>query len=167
MTVKVEGSFLPIADDIEGLADKVIRVGIVAPEDSGEAVKANVNEYGARIKVTKKMRGFPSAAMGVHLKKDTKEIVIPERSFLRSTFENDGKLKRMLKPLDDVTDENFNPKKALNQVGILGAKSVRRTINSGVEPENSDLTKRNKGSSGTLRDSGRMRQSIKHAIVSS
>ena len=85
MSVKVEGSFQPMIDGIKYMSKKVIQVGIVTPEASREAIKANANEFGARIKVTKKMRGYLAAALGVHLKKTTTEIIIPERSFLRST----------------------------------------------------------------------------------
>lgn len=164
--VKVTGSFLPMADAIKFMSKKVVRVGVVAPQDSGEAVKANANEYGARIKVTQKMRGYLAKVLGVHLKKTTTYIIIPERSFLRSTFDDEVKLKRMFKSVDAVVDENFNAKTALNILGLMAAKEVRATITAGVEPGNSDLTKKIKGSSKPLMNKGRLRQGIKHAVVS-
>lgn len=47
---------------------------------------AGIHEFGCVIPVTDKMRGF-LGAHGIHLKKETKQIVIPERSFLRAGFD--------------------------------------------------------------------------------
>lgn len=70
-----------------------IRVGIlgkdgiqkVADSDLTMAELGAVHEFGARIKVTPKMRGF-LGYLGIHLKKETTEIVIPIRSFLRAAL---------------------------------------------------------------------------------
>ena len=45
---------------------------------------AAVHEFGCTIEVTRKMRVYLHS-IGIHLKKDTTHIVIPERSFLRAT----------------------------------------------------------------------------------
>lgn len=45
-----------------------------------------LNEYGCTIPVTNKMRAYLHR-IGVHLKKSTTKIVIPERSFLRAGYD--------------------------------------------------------------------------------
>lgn len=47
---------------------------------------AGIHEFGCVIPVTGKMRGF-LGTHGIHLKKETTQIVIPERSFLRAGFD--------------------------------------------------------------------------------
>jgi hypothetical protein len=47
---------------------------------------AGIHEYGAKIPVTPKMRAYLHS-IGVHLKKSTTLIVIPERSFLRAGYD--------------------------------------------------------------------------------
>ena len=64
-----------------------VRVGIVGKSDSKLLTYAAVNEYGANIKITPKMRKLlPS--IGIFVKSETTHIVIPERSYIRATFDN-------------------------------------------------------------------------------
>ncbi len=83
-----------LSDVIQKLNKKIsIRVGIIGPEASKKVEGADLNtaelgavhELGARITVTEKMRAFLHY-MGIHLKKDTTEIEIPVRSFLREAL---------------------------------------------------------------------------------
>ena len=72
-----------------------IRVGIIGDkayekhESSGltNAELGAIHEFGATINVTPKMRAFLHY-IGVHLKADTTQITIPERSFLREVLLN-------------------------------------------------------------------------------
>jgi phage gpG-like protein len=64
---------------------------------------AAVHEFGTVIPVTPKMRAYLHY-QGIHLQKDTFAIYIPERSFLRATFDSDefrenvvGEAKKALK----------------------------------------------------------------------
>lgn len=65
------------------LDGKKVEVGVF---DGDHAWLAGIHEYGCRIPVTPKMRAFLNYN-GIHLKEDTTEIIIPERSFLRSGFD--------------------------------------------------------------------------------
>lgn len=70
-----------------------IRVGILGKNGSKKVPDSDltladlgaVHEFGAKINVTPKMRGFLHY-LGVHLKKETTQIVIPVRSFLRAAL---------------------------------------------------------------------------------
>lgn len=62
------------------LGGNAVEVGIFG----GRAGIGHVHEFGTVIDVTPKMRGYLHR-IGIHLKPDTDKIVIPERSFLRST----------------------------------------------------------------------------------
>lgn len=70
-----------------------IRVGVIGEKayekhpdtDLTNAQLGAVHEFGADIKVTPKMRAFLHY-LGIHLKKETTHIKIPERSFLRKVL---------------------------------------------------------------------------------
>jgi hypothetical protein len=59
---------------------RIIKVGLF----HGKAWISAVHEYGVKIRVTERMRAY-LASQGLHLRKSTTVITIPERSFLRST----------------------------------------------------------------------------------
>ena len=88
---------------------------------------------------------------------------IPERSFIRSTF--DAKIKQWIGQLEKVGKTIYStgtgdPKRAL---GILGEKAVsdmRNTINRGIDPPLKPATVARKGSSKPLIDSGQLKNAI-------
>lgn len=61
---------------------KKISVGVMGEN----AWLASIHEYGCRIRITDKMRAWLHRN-GLHVKDSTTEIVIPERSFLRSGYD--------------------------------------------------------------------------------
>ena len=73
----------------ENLSDLRVFVGVkknTTGRDGRDIVRiAAVHEFGCTIPVTSKMRGF-LGYKGLHLKKTTMYIHIPERSFLRATI---------------------------------------------------------------------------------
>jgi len=86
-----------ITHKVEG---DVVKVGVFGES----ALIASVHEFGAKIRVTEKMRKFLHA-QGLHLRKATEHIVIPQRSYLRKTFDEqkdeierliDGKVKTVV-----------------------------------------------------------------------
>ena len=80
----------------EVLSPTKILVGVkkVVQGKNGPVDIAAVHEYGCTIRVTDKMRGYLHS-QGLHLKKTTQFIRIPERSFLRATL-NDQAFRRKL-----------------------------------------------------------------------
>jgi phage gpG-like protein len=68
-----------ITHKVEG---DIVKVGVFGES----ALVAAVHEFGCKIKVTEKMRRFLHT-QGLHLRKDTEYITIPQRSYLRKTFD--------------------------------------------------------------------------------
>jgi len=80
----VKDDFPSLERTLKMLSGKKVNVGHL---DGGEqAWLAGIHEYGCKIRVTPKMRAWLHAN-GLHLKDSTTEITIPERSFLRSGFD--------------------------------------------------------------------------------
>ncbi|WP_456327779.1 phage virion morphogenesis protein [Archaeoglobus sp.] len=78
-----------ITHKVEG---DVVKVGVFGEE----ALIASVHEFGCKIRVTEKMRKFLHA-QGLHLRKDTEYITIPQRSFLRLGFDkNKEEIERLI-----------------------------------------------------------------------
>lgn len=131
-----------LSDVIQKLNKKIsIRVGIlgenastkVEGSDLTKAELGAVHEFGARITVTEKMRAFLHY-MGIHLKKDTKEIEIPVRSFLREALlTSDGKKALQTWNVSDkeALVEYLNNDSALAEVlaNAIGQKALDRVLN--------------------------------------
>lgn len=92
---------------------------------------------------------------------------IPERSFLRSTidenqtkyFELDARL------IGGVFKGKLDLKRAMGLLGEEAKKDVQNKIRSGIEPANSELTiAMKRGSTKTLVDTGQLVQSITYEI---
>lgn len=80
----VKNDFPIMEHTLKTLDNRKVNVGHL---DGGEqAWLAAIHEYGCKIPVTPKMRMWLHHN-GLHLKKSTTEITIPERSFLRSGFD--------------------------------------------------------------------------------
>lgn len=91
---------------------------------------------------------------------------VPERSFLRSTFDAQKTEigRAMAAGLDKIILGRGTTDDLLGRVGLKLAGDVVQTINTGVPPSNAPATIARKGSSHTLIDEGRLRQSIDHEV---
>ena len=152
---------------IEDLNKYKLQIGIFAPEGSEQWIIAMVNEYGAEIKVTPKMRIFLHIK-GLHLKASTQFIKIPERSFIRAGFESckdelEQQVNRML-PL--VLSLKLEPKKMYELLGTIAVGRIHKYVQSVRSPANHPFTIAGKGSSHPLINTGRMNQSITYKVVS-
>jgi len=90
---------------------------------------------------------------------------IPERSFMRSTVDEQApKYARMAKrAMSAQTRGDFV--RQLDLLGVVAVGDVQQKITSNLPPPNAPATIARKKSSGTLRDTGRMLQSIGHESV--
>lgn len=152
-----------ILREIRNLKRKEIKVGV---HGQGEiSMIANVHEYGTTIRVTPKMRGWFSA-QGYPLKKSTTEIVIPERSFIRSGFDEnvDDVFNKMRDLFPQVLELNLNANVFADMVGLEMAGKIQDKIQSLRSPANSQMTKDRKGSSNPLIDSGRLLGAIDRRV---
>lgn len=150
-----------------------VDVGVIGNNASSKtgdltlAELATIQELGAIIPVTEKMRGYLSAT-GLHLKKDTKEIVIPARSYMRQSFDEQmSELGRMADDLNmQIVLGKITKNKALNQLGQSHQNQIQKNMSTkGKFQENHPYTINQKGSDQPLiGKSGRLRQSISHEV---
>ena len=87
MTISIEvedEDYRILFKELKKLQGRAVEVGILGKEGSEILMIATVHEFGVDIKVTQKMRGY-LASQGLYLKGTTKEIKIPERSYIRET----------------------------------------------------------------------------------
>lgn len=155
-------------------------IGIQEGSNNGEgqsiAEYAAYNEYGGIAKheggtrYTKsggKTRFVSNSFMGpVHGVTTAHDIVIPERSFMRSTF--DEKTKEISADFaakyDLMKQGKMTAFKALSLVGLKHESDIKAKISSNIAPANAASTIRKKGSSKTLIDTGAMLASVRYVV---
>lgn len=146
---------------LEQLTSTVIEVGIFGENGSEILMIANVQEFGCNIQVTPKMRNYLHA-ISLHLKKNTKEIRIPERSFIRSGFDDrEDKIRNEAnKLLKRVLSFELDVGRFFDALGEIVVGQLQEYMTDLKTPPNHPFTVRQKGSSNPLIDTGRLRQSI-------
>lgn len=152
---------------LEEITSFEIRVGFVGQVDSKILMIAHVNEFGWQIEVTDKMRGYLGAT-GLHLKKETTNINIPERSFIRGGYdENKGKLERLIEGLlERVVTFQITVEQFQNQIGQYCVGFIQEFMTDLSGPENHPYTVDNKGGkTNPLIDSGELREKITYKVV--
>lgn len=94
------------------------------------------------------------------------KINVPERSFLRSTFDAKARvIARMARELQArVLEGKLDTRKALEQLGLYVKGQVQSRISRGVPPPLRPSTVRRKGSSTPLIATGQLRASIDHKV---
>lgn len=164
ITIKDENNTKQLLQTLKELGKSQIDVGIVGG-DSEIAMIAAVHEFGCDIQVTDRMRGW-FGANGYPLKKETTVIRIPERSFLRSGYDENidkiaGKVEEMLPA---VLENDVNPKVFMDAIGLEFAGLIQKKLRDLKSPANSDMTVERKGSSNPLIDTGRLVGAIEHEV---
>ena len=147
-----------IAKTTRALNGKKVKVGALQGE---QAWLAGIHEYGVRIKVTPKMRAFLHS-QGLHLKATTKEIVIPERSFLRTGHDKNAKriIEQTERALSQVLAGKMSIDDMLDLYGQQMATAIKTYMRDLKTPPNHPHTIEQKGSSNPLIDTGNMLESI-------
>ena len=125
-----------------------VEVGVLKGE---HAWLAAIHEYGLDIEVTPKMRAFLHR-QGLHLKKETTHIHIPERSFLRTGYDQnrDAILKIASLLLADVTAGKMTARACYQAVGLQMASKIKDYARDLQDPPNHPFTIEQKGSSNPL-----------------
>ena len=163
-----------LREKLEKLNGKKVKVGIVGESDSKLLTYAAANEYGANIAIPEDGRMRRKLhSLGIHLKAETTHIIIPERSYVRSTFDNKNYYqelrKKLQSPFEEVLNNKRDPETLLDLIGLQYVANVRRTIRDMKEPENHPVTqeiKNGKGrKKGILVDSGRLVRSIAYEVT--
>jgi len=152
-----------------------VKVGILAEnnkqvsENMDLAAIGCVQEYGAEIPVTDKLRNFFRWKFGVNLKKSTTSIKIPARSWLYEPIINPEFRKAIYDYVgDESIVEEFGDKDIMkelaNIIGETALLQIQKAFNnSGINgewPANSPITIKQKGSSRPLIDNGDLRSQI-------
>lgn len=171
------GKMKQIAD---GMAKHyTVKIGILA--ENNQQVSENmdlaaigcVQEYGAEIPVTDKLRNYFRWQFGVNLKKSTTHIKIPARSWLYEPIK-DANFKKTIydyigdeKVLEEYADKEIiqNLAKIIGEVGLLQIQKAFQ--DGGINGEwanNSPITIEQKGSSRPLIDKGDLRRQITYSV---
>lgn len=95
-----------------------------------------------------------------------KSVTIPERSFIRTGFDNNvDKIGDKIESfLDDVINLNLDPDVFVDMIGMEFAGMIQRHTRTVKSPPNAASTKNVKGSSNPLHDTGRMIGAIRHEV---
>lgn len=165
MSVKIsDNNKIPeLIEKLTGIKGRTIEAGVL--EDGEQAMIAHVHEYGVDIGVTPRMRAYLHY-MDIHLRKDTTHIRIPERSFLRSGWdENKGDIEKKIETmLGSVIEQGLDPDTFLDMIGLEVEGKIKEKIVELSSPPLSDATAENKGSSNPLVDTGSLVDSISHQV---
>lgn len=142
----------------KGMKNKKVEVGALQGDN---AWLAGIHEFGVDIPVTSKMRAFLHS-QGLHLRKETTHIKIPERSFLRSGHDEnvDRILKQTERAIILVLDGKMSVDDLLDLYGQQMATAIKLYMRDLKDPENHPFTIEQKGSSNPLIDTGGMLESI-------
>jgi len=139
----IDKGFDNYKDAFKGLDSKKVAVGLFAKVGDEVLTKGIVNEFGAR-----------AGKNG--------NVVIPERSFIRSTYNKNIKkvARRFTQIAKSISDGNYNVNKKLKLIGLEQEAAIKQTIVDLRSPPNAPSTIKSKGSSNPLIDTGEMRNKI-------
>lgn len=155
-----------VAAAIGELNSLELQIGVQGEEGSFMVMLATVHEFGTEIEVTDKMRGY-LGANGMHLKKTTTHIVIPERSYLRSAFdENEELFEQVCSTLvEGMFRGEMKAVKMLEDIGIIAVDRVKKKMRELDTPGKHPFTlAKNPGKTNPLIQEGHLLESISSEV---
>ncbi|TRW26228.1 hypothetical protein FL857_05950 [Criibacterium bergeronii] len=155
-----------LLETIEKLKNQKIQVGILSKADGKMLMIATVHEFGCTIEVTDKMRAYLNS-QGLHLKKDTKVINIPQRSFIRAGFDENEQniISRMQALIEKVIFDELDINDFYEFIGNYCVGKLQEFLVNLDNPSLSSYTIEKKGSSNPLIDTGHLKDTITFEIV--
>lgn len=163
MPIKDKNNIPKLKKKLKEAGKKMIRVGILG--DAQLALVGASNEFGARIPISPGMRRL-FAAKGFPIRKETTEFILPERSWLRTSFDDKTNIKKYTDVAKAIYDINTPLQKTLDAIGLFMVGAVQKRIRSNIKPANHPFTTQEKGGkSKTLINSARLIQGVTHKIV--
>lgn len=137
-----------VVKQLQLLNGKSVEVGVFNGE---HAWLAGIHEYGVDIEVTPEMRAYLHR-QGLHLKKSTTHIHIPERAFLRNGYDQnrDEILDKASRLLADVSAGKMTAEACFKAVGLDLASAIKDYARDLKDPPNHPFTIEQKGSSNPL-----------------
>lgn len=184
-----------IESELEKLNKKSLQIGIFGEDDSFMAMIAGVNEFGATIRPKKQYLTIPTPEAKGRKARDipglfkpkgkkilaitdgkkglkvmfylVKEVNIPERSFLRSTFdEREAEWHEFFSSnIDRILAGEITANQIYEQLGAKIASNIQNKIKETSSPSNAPSTIANKGVDNPLINTGRLRQSVTWKVV--
>lgn len=135
-----------ISKSLETMSNRKVQIGAL---NGDHAWLAGIHEYGCEIPVTPKMRAFLHR-QGLHLKDETTVIKIPERSFIRSTFDSEGE--RIMKQTERAIGQVLAGKMSVDDMLDLCGQQFATAIKARMSETdaNHPFTIEQKGSSTPL-----------------
>lgn len=165
MSVKIsdDNKIPELIEKLTGIKNRTIEAGIL--EDGEQAMIAHVHEYGVDIGVTPRMRAYLHH-IGIHLRKDTTHIHIPERSFIRSGWDqNRADIESKIEDLmGNVINFGVDAELFLEMIGLDIESKLKNQLREVSGPPLSDVTIERKGSSNPLVDTGSLQSSISYRV---
>ncbi|MEO4053378.1 hypothetical protein AAFN87_08050 [Solibacillus sp. CAU 1738] len=139
-----------IRSNVKALSHLAVEVGVFGSDDAFYAMIAGVHEY------------------GITIRKEKGSIVIPERSFLRSTFDEKQSvwLEFVRKRIPSLVDGQMDARQLLELLGTKMVSDIQKKIKDLDDPPNAPSTIAQKGSSSPLIDTGGLRKRITYKVVS-
>ncbi|EST12048.1 hypothetical protein [Sporolactobacillus laevolacticus] len=145
--------------------DHKIKVGYVGSKsdqthsgtDISIADLAEIHEFGCKIPVSDKMRKY-LASQGLYLKASTQYINIPERSFIRSGWDNseDEVMDKLEELIGELVQKRIPINILLDMIGLEAKGKLQQYARDVGNPPNHPFTVDQKGSSNPLVDTGEM-----------
>lgn len=150
----IKNGFPEMKKQIELIDGTAVEVGVLKGEHKW---LAGIHEYGCNIKVTPKMRRY-LAGKGLRLKKSTTHIRIPERSFLRTGYDEnrDAVVRKAGMLMAEVSTGRMTARGCYQAVGMDLASKIKDYARDLDSPANHPFTIEQKGSSNPLADTGDM-----------
>ena len=141
MAVKIiDHGFKNYVDAMKALNTKVVAVGLFAKVGDSVLTKGITNEFGT--------------------------AKIPERSFLRSTFNKEYKkvARRFTQIVEGINKKDYRVQSKLKEIGRDQVWAVQKMIDDIKTPPNAQSTIKKKGSDNPLIDTGEMRAKISSEV---
>lgn len=140
---------IPLRDELKGKSARDFSLQFVHPKGKGYALLVQRN--GSEI--------VPFYLL-------VKHITIPERAFIRGTFDRSSTIDRLVKIAEKLIDRALNGKSVLvlDAIGEEFVSMVKERINNGDFKKNSPITVNMKGGSIPLYDTGALRDHITYQV---
>jgi hypothetical protein len=155
----IDKGFKDLEKRLKEFKGLVIKVGVQGRDASKTNNRTTVVTYAAANEFGTKTAG------------KSRNIVIPERSFLRSTTDKKDYWKKEIKAAyDSIMDRKDTPISAIAKVGIIARDDIIKTITDFVPPPNAESTIKKKTVNGNvgnhpLIDTGLLRNSISYKFA--
>ncbi|MBC1722253.1 hypothetical protein [Listeria seeligeri] len=184
-----------VLKELDELDRYSLQIGLFSEDNSFIQMIAGVNEFGLTIRPKGKYLTIPTAEAGDRRAREIPglfrpkgknilatsgangkltvmfylktEVTIPERSFLRSTFdEKNGKWYDFFDGwIDDITAGALSASDVYNRLGALIASDIQTAIKNMYEPSNAPATVARKGTNNPLISDGTMRQKVTWKVM--